>query len=636
MKDEMSAFDILAMTSEMQILKGGYLDKIFHWDGRNILLRINTPTAGRKELVLQDLRWLYISPDRPEMPDTPSQFAVHLRKILTNGRISSIQQREFDRVVVMDIEKGPTSFQIIIELFGGGNLIVTSEGKIVSSVVSRKWRHREIRPGVEYVFPPSRFDPTSMDAASFRRTVLGSTSDTVRTLATAINVGGQTAEEACRRAGVDKSTKAKELTDDDLSRLYDALILMLNEAATARRPREVLKDGKSIDVTPIPLLLYATEEAREHKSFSGAIHSYISSMEPPKEEDAELARLQRQLEQQRKAIEAQEAEARVFVEMAEAIYSDYLGTEALLKAASRLSGMKWDAARTEGVKIPGVLSVDPERHMLKASISGKEVELDYTLGVEGNADRLYRISKEFKDKMEGARNALKDTEARLAKRIKEGERERLAEKHVARKTKEFWFERYKWFITSGGKLVMSGRDARSNDQLVKKHLKPADRYAHADIHGAPSVVVKEGENATEQEMEEACAFALAHSKAWTAGASEGTAYWVLPDQVSKMAQAGEFVPRGAFIIRGKRNYLYHLPLELAIGEVEYEGARKIMCAPPSAVKGRSSKYVIIRPGKTDRSKASSQLARAFEVPEEEISRILPPGDVEIVERVGMD
>ncbi len=636
MKDEMSAFDILAMTSEMQILKGGYLDKIFHWDGRNILLRINTPTAGRKELVLQDLRWLYISPDRPEMPDTPSQFAVHLRKILTNGRISSIQQREFDRVVVMDIEKGPTSFQIIIELFGGGNLIVTSEGKIVSSVVSRKWRHREIRPGVEYVFPPSRFDPTSMDAASFRRTVLGSTSDTVRTLATAINVGGQTAEEACRRAGVDKSTKAKELTDDDLSRLYDALILMLNEAATARRPREVLKDGKPIDVTPIPLLLYATEEAREHKSFSDAIHSYISSMEPPKEEDAELARLQRQLEQQRKAIEAQEAEARVFVEMAEAIYSDYLGTEALLKAASRLSGMKWDAARTEGVKIPGVLSVDPERHMLKASISGKEVELDYTLGVEGNADRLYRISKEFKDKMEGARNALKDTEARLAKRIKEGEGERLAEKHVARKTKEFWFERYKWFITSGGKLVMSGRDARSNDQLVKKHLKPADRYAHADIHGAPSVVVKEGENATEQEMEEACAFALAHSKAWTAGASEGTAYWVLPDQVSKMAQAGEFVPRGAFIIRGKRNYLYHLPLELAIGEIEYEGARKVMCAPPSAVRGRSSKYVIIRPGKTDRSKASSQLARAFEVPEEEISRILPPGDVEIVERVGMD
>ena len=636
MKDEMSAFDILAMTSEMQVLVGGYLDKIFHWDGRNMLLRINTPSAGRKELILQDLRWLYLSPERPEMPDIPSQFAVHLRKVLTNGRISSVRQREFDRVVVIDLEKGPASFQIIIELFGGGNLVVVSEGKIVGSVVSRKWRHREIRPGVEYLFPPSRFDPTAMDAASFRKTVLGSTSDAVRTLATAINVGGQTAEEACRRAGVEKSVKAKELSEDDVSRLYDALALMLNEAATSRRPREVLKDGKPIDVTPIPLLLYATEEAREHETFSDAIHAYIASIEPPVKEDAELARLQRQLEQQRKAIEAQEAEARTFVEMAEAIYSDYMGTDALLKAASKLKGMGWDAARTEGAVIPGVLSVDPEEHVLKASISGKEVDLDYTLGVEGNADLLYRTSKEFRDKMEGAKNAIKDTEARLAKRTKEGEKQRLAEKHVARKTKEFWFERYKWFVTSGGRLVLSGRDARSNDQLVKKHLKPADRYAHADVHGAPSVVVMDGENASDEEMEEVCAFALSHSKAWTAGASEGTAYWVLPDQVSKMAQAGEFVPRGAFIIRGKRNYIYHLQLELAIGEVEYEGARKIMCGPRSSIVGRSSKYVIIRPAKAVRSKASAQLSRAFEVPEEEIARILPPGEVEIVERVGME
>lgn len=49
-----------------------------------------------------------------------------------------------------------------------------------------------------------------------------------------------------------------------------------------------------------------------------------------------------------------------------------------------------------------------------------------------------------------------------------------------------------------------------------------------------------------------------------------------------------------------------------------------MCAPPSAIRNRSSKYVIIRPTK-QKGKVSAQLARAFEVPEEEISRILPPG-----------
>jgi len=376
----MSAFDILAMTSELQVLVGGYLDKIFHWESRNVLLRINTPSAGRKELILQDLRWLYLAPERPEMPDIPSQFAVHLRKVLTNGRIASVSQREFDRVIIIELEKGPASFQIVIELFGGGNLIVTSEGKIIGSVISRKWRHREVRPGVEYVLPSPRFDPQAMDAASFRRTVLGSTSDAVRTLATAVNVGGQYAEEACRRAGVDKNTKAKELTDDDVEKLYDALTRMLDEARSDQRPREVLKDGKAVDVTPIPLLQYATEEAREHPDLSSALHNFISTQEAPVKEDAELARLQRQLEQQRRAIESQEAEARAFVEMAEAIYSDYMGTEALLQKASKLKDMGWEQARAAGAEIPGVLSVDPEEKTLQASIAGKEVTLNYTLG----------------------------------------------------------------------------------------------------------------------------------------------------------------------------------------------------------------------------------------------------------------
>jgi hypothetical protein len=150
------------------------------------------------------------------------------------------------------------------------------------------------------------------------------------------------------------------------------------------------------------------------------------------------------------------------------------------------------------------------------------------------------------------------------------------------------------------------------------------------------VVVVNGAEADEQEMIEACTFALAHSKAWMAGASEGTAYWVLPDQVSKMAQAGEFVPRGAFVIRGKRNYEYHLPLELAVGEIVYEGERKIMCGPLSAVQAHSTKYVVIQPSRREKGKTASVLSKMFEVPEEEISRILPPGAAEVVRTEGIE
>ena len=637
MKDEMNAFDILAMTSELQSIVGGYVDKIFHWDKRNVLLRVNSPD-GRKEVLLKDLKWLYIAPGKPDIPDIPSEFAVNLRKHLSNMRVVAVSQREFDRIVLIDLERGELKYQLIIELFSGGNLLLVSEGKILNSIISRKWRHREIRPGVEYIFPQTKFNPRDMDYGLFSQTVIASTSDAVRTLATAVNIGGQYAEEACLRAGVMKNAKAAELTGDETQRLYDQINSMFTEAQTAIDAREILIDEELADVSPIPLKQHEGCAVETYENFSAAIHHYIQNLKDEQpQEDKEVSRLKRLYDRQKEAIDAQLAVADDYTAQAEAIYSQYADVDAFLKKFSKLvEGKNWEEIR-EIVKPYSVISeIDPKNHTLKVSVAGKEVLLDYTLMIEGNANMLYSLSKEAKAKAKGAQDALADTEKKLAKRLKETAKELNGPKAAVMKTKEYWFERYKWFITTNGHLVMAGRDAHSNDRLVKKHLKPAERFAHADIHGAPSTVMINGAEADEEEMEEVCTFALAHSKAWMTGAREGTAYWVLPDQVSKMPQSGEFVPRGAFIIRGKRNYIYHLPLELAVGEIEYEGNRKIMCGPVKSIKEKSVKYVIIAPGKTDTGKISSKLSKAFAVPEEEIARILPPGKIEITVQQGIE
>jgi hypothetical protein len=198
-----------------------------------------------------------------------------------------------------------------------------------------------------------------------------------------------------------------------------------------------------------------------------------------------------------------------------------------------------------------------------------------------------------------------------------------------------WFDAYRWTMSSEGFLILGGRDARTNDQLVKKHLKEGDRYAHADLHGAPSTVVKEGSKAGEATLREACEFALAYSKAWSAGIASGSAYWVLPEQVSKQAESGEFLPRGAFVIRGKRNYHHDLPVRLALGDVEVEGHRKVMAGPVSALAARSKKYVVLGPGTEDRERIAKRLAAAFEVPIEEIGRALPSGGMALLETVGV-
>ena len=637
MKNEMTAFDVLAAVKEITPLIGGYLDKVFHWDRRNLLLRVNVPNLGRREIVLLDLKWLYVSSERPETPEFPSQFAVHLRKLLSNARIDGVSQQEFDRVIVIDLAKDK-QYRLVIELFGGGNLLLVSEGKIVNCLISKTWKSREVRPGADYQFPPARFNPHTQDYAAFKKAFQSSNSDVVRTLATSINLGGQYAEEVCLRASVEKGAKASKLEEDAVERLYTGLKSLFEELPTAQATA-VLEQESAVDVTPLPLRIHQDSGRQQFPSFSAALQFFLEHRKEAEKVaigNPEVQRLERQLQQQRDAAEKGGEESERLKQAAEALYGAYNEIAGVLGALKKRSDKTdWDELRQFTSTIDMIESIDPQRRKVKARLFGVTVDLDYTRSLDDNANLLYSQAKEAREKQNRSLEQVRATEARIAELMAKDAKAALVEKTTVRKTKGFWFEAYKWFITSGGHLVVAGRDVRTNDQVVKKHLKLPDRYAHADVHGAPSVVIKDGATASESELREACVFALAHSKAWNAGIQEGSAYWVLPDQVSKTPEAGAFVPRGAFIIRGKRNYEHHISMELAIGEIEHEGARKIMCGPRTSVEGRSKRYLVLVPGDMARSKLSSALAKELGVPEEEISRILPPGDVRILESHGL-
>lgn len=636
MKKEMTAFDVAAIASEMQGLVGGFLDKIFHWDGRNVLLRINVQGEGKKELMLKDGRWLHLVADRPETPDTPSGFAVHLRKVLYNTRIVSISQREFDRIVTMDLADRDGTYQVIFELIGDGNLIVVNDGKIINALEQKRWRHRDVLIGAEYAYPPSRFDPRTASAEEYQAAVLTSKSDLVRTLATSVNLGGQYGEEVCLRTGLDKGRKASGMTAEEIASLRSATLGLFEALKEREFACLVSEGGEAVDATPYPLMVNEGYEREDMPTLSAAISAFLAKKKADEVKvDPELERLQRQLDQQLKGIEATEREAAVLQSQGDLLYTSYAEVALTLERMNGLSrNTSWEKLKEQGVKVPLVTSVEPQKKSFVMKLGEEQVTLDYSVSIDENANRLYSQAKELREKAAGAREALEETRKAMAKREAKGLKDAQQTKDRMAPTKRFWFESYKWFITSGGRLVLGGRDAKTNDQVVKKHLGDRERYAHADFHGAPSIVLKEGAEATDAEMREVCQFALCHSKAWNAGAAEGTAYWVLPDQVSKRPEAGEFAPRGAFIIRGKRNYEHHLPLEMVVAEVQFEGARKVACAPRESVS--SEKKVVIIPGKTPRGKASSALARAFGVPEEEISRILPPGDMDFKETVGIN
>ncbi len=636
MKKEMSSLDVRSVVSEMSALEGAHMDKIFHWGPGNVLFRISV-TGGKKELFFKDKKWLHMPPVKPEAPVLPTSFASFMRKYLDNARIGKTVQMGFDRVVVMDLKKGETDYQLIFEIFGGGNVLLVSEGKIVNCLIHKTYRDRAARPGEEYVMPRPRFEPGVSTFEDFATLFRSSDSDTVRTLATSVNLGGQYAEEICVRAGADKRAPAGSVGDDMLKTVFEKIGELVSSAASSPEPTAYRKDGKIVDLAPVRLMSYGEADAERYETMSLAICAMLRETEETAVEDyvdPDILKLRRRIEKQEETIAEYEMDAEEFRLQADALYTDYQKAKELLAVLEQQSKrLTWDKLSEGAMRIPFVSSIDPSKNTVTASLGGQKVVLDYTKGVDANASAIYQKGKDIGDKGKRALDALDLSREELERKEKGFAKERHLALTRAQPTKQFWFDRYKWFFTPSGKLVIAGRDAHSNDNIVKKHLKDGDVYVHADIHGAPSVVFKEGSAASPEELKQACVFAFCHSKAWVSAMSDGSAFWVHPDQVSKTPNPGEFVPRGAFIVRGKRNYEYHIQTELAVGEVDHQGNRKVMCGPRDVIEGASEKYFVIRPGRGKNKKTASDIAKAFEVPEEEISGILPPGDSEITDKI---
>ncbi|MCK4444650.1 MAG: fibronectin-binding domain-containing protein, partial [Thermoplasmata archaeon] len=69
---------------------------------------------------------------------------------------------------------------------------------------------------------------------------------------------------------------------------------------------------------------------------------------------------------------------------------------------------------------------------------------------------------------------------------------------------------------------------------------------------------------------------------------------------------------------------------VAVGEILHEDTRKVMCGPRSAVESQSEKVVILRPGQVKKDQIAKDLSQLFNVPVDEMNRILPPGDSDVV------
>jgi len=253
------------------------------------------------------------------------------------------------------------------------------------------------------------------------------------------------------------------------------------------------------------------------------------------------------------------------------------------------------------------------------------ISLDFTKSLEQNASDYFEQAKTAKKKAEGARKALAESVKKLSQLEKEIEFKEEEEKQKAAKKqrKKEWYEKFRWFFTSDGFLVIGGRDAMTNEIVIKKHTDKDDVVFHTELSGSPFVVIKtEGKKPANEALDETAQFTACYSKAWKAGRSAADVFYVNPDQVTKEAKAGEFIARGAFMIYGKKTQMA-VTLKIYIGKME-DG--KIMAGPLNAVKTHCKEFVEVLQGNDKNSSVAKKIRHKLAADDlDDILKLIPQG-----------
>ncbi len=249
--------------------------------------------------------------------------------------------------------------------------------------------------------------------------------------------------------------------------------------------------------------------------------------------------------------------------------------------------------------------------------------------LEENAAIYFDKAKKAAKKREGAQEALESNRKKLAELEKKRERELVQkeEQRASQLRKKEWFEKFRWFYSSEGFLVIGGGDATSNEVVIKKHAEPNDLVFHTDMAGSPFFVIKtDGKQPGDKTIQEAADATATFSRAWKLGLSNSPAFWVTPNQVSKKTQAGEYMGKGAFMIYGKANYVDN-KVNLGVG-ITSDGA--IMSGPIQAIRKNCHSFVEVIQGDEKSSAIAKSIRQRLKGGSiDEIIRALPAGGARI-------
>ena len=119
-----------------------------------------------------------------------------------------------------------------------------------------------------------------------------------------------------------------------------------------------------------------------------------------------------------------------------------------------------------------------------------KIDIELALSAQSNIQKYFEIKKKTEDKEERTKDkanvAIKQAEEQARRALKKTRNDQ--KQTITRKP--YWFEKFDWFISSENYLIISGRTAQQNEELVKTYLGKRDVYVHSEMAGSASCIIK--------------------------------------------------------------------------------------------------------------------------------------------------
>ena len=290
------AFDGVVISSVVSQLKsallGGRIYKIYQPENDELILVIKNQKETHRLLLSAgaSLPLIYLTEETKGNPMNAPNFCMLLRKHLNNGRIISIEQPNFERIVNIGIEHlnelgDLCTKHLIIEIMGKhSNIIFVDDTdhiidsiKHISAQVSSV---REVLPGREYFIPPTqeKISPFSLTPTYFEENICKKPLPLTKAIYTSLTgISPLIAEEICYRAGLDSNSSTSSLTSDDKLALFSALTTVMELIKQENfSPNIVFRKEEPVEFSSIPLTMYGDYETVSYDSISEVLESYYA------------------------------------------------------------------------------------------------------------------------------------------------------------------------------------------------------------------------------------------------------------------------------------------------------------------------------------------------------------------------